>query len=102
MNLVTSQENFDKFIFPRVVLTDSFRLAQSTKILYSFSILVGWLLQFYVPMKLLAPWLSRMRHSRAKEAMLRIVLTVFTCKLFAWLYCRFGPLADMTFLRKTF
>jgi len=58
-----------------------FSLAEATKILYSFAILMSWLLQFYVPIQLLTPWLRRMRHYRWKEAALRIGLTLFTCTL---------------------
>ena len=55
-------------------------MADATRILYSFSILMGWLLQFYVPMQLLGPWLRTLRHRKLSEGALRIGLTLLTCK----------------------
>ena len=58
-----------------------FRLAETSKILYSMSILVGWLLQFYVPMQIIQPWLSRHRRRWLLEIASRIFFTLLTCEI---------------------
>lgn len=54
-------------------------LAEACKIIYSFVILMGYLLQFYVPFQILEPWIARRRRPRAVDAALRIVVVAATC-----------------------
>jgi len=62
-------------------------LAQATKILYSFVIMISWLIQFYVPMQMIHGWLVAPSsgsggggdHLWLKEAFARVLLSGFTC-----------------------
>nr|XP_039272594.1 proton-coupled amino acid transporter 1-like isoform X2 [Styela clava] len=54
-------------------------LAQAAKLLYAVVILIGYLLQFYVPFQILAPWIEKFRNPKRVDFLLRISMVIFTC-----------------------
>ena len=58
------------------------RLSDMSKLLYTFSILMTYLIQFYVPMQIIEGAIEEMINKRIICNILRALLVSFTCKIY--------------------